>query len=691
MKLNSLKTKLILTIVIIMVITIVPIAFLNVSESSQIIEDNTISSVQMELQMVGDNIEELFGIIEETAITMILNQDLRYILSNLHREDSLEWRNTFSEGHTYLSNMKKSNPIIHDINVMKGNQIFGASARFEGSTNYAETDWYQQALEKSTGFWSGVGPSLLDRNVNVITFRRNIVELNAADQTLGVMTIELNYNMVLDRLAKAVSDENYFYVINSIGQHVIHSDDLAATLITNELEEEPAADQGMVELDEAISARLASIFEQERDERESFFYERMQDENALVIHQPIAGTDWLLVSVYPTKQLLSQVTDLRQNAIIYIIIGLLAASLFGYFIASRLTQSIRSLQTIMEQVEQGDLNVKINIKAKDEVGRLGQSFNRMIEQLSSIVSNVKAVTTTVRATNQQMLDHSMHVQQAAAEISRAIEEVAKGTSYQAHDTMKGVEISSALSEEILNMMDEIKQVKTAAELAGDNGIAGQATMLNLTEKSKQSTESLNQVIADIHELDQESEKVTEIVELITEISKHTNLLALNASIEAARAGEAGRGFAVVADEIRRLAEEVRGASNQVADIIFQTRERMNRVAAQTDMVNKLNEEQEWIINETKEAFTQIIDGIKGVGHQIDALNEHAAGMEVQREDIVIKMQNISSVSEQSAASCEEVASSMATQEDSVNQLASSIKQSSAQLEELRKQMEIFKL
>lgn len=688
---NSLKTKLILTIVIIMVMTVLPIAYLNISESSQIIEENTVDSAQMELQMVGENVEELLRIIEETAVTMILNQELRHILMNLDRELTLEWRNTLSEGHTYMSNMKKSNPIINDINIIKGNQIYGVGSRFNSNTNFAEMDWYAQALEKSTGVWSGVSPSILDRNVNVIRFSRNIVDLNITDQTLGIMTIELNYDMLLERLAKGVSEQNYFYVIDRQGHHVVHSEDLAMSKLSGE-PEELADDRVSILLDEAIASQLAIIQQQDSvDGGVTFFYEQMHGEKALVIHQAIKGTDWTLVSVYPVKQLLSQVTDLRNNAVIYIIVGLLAASVIGYFISSRLTQSIRSLQLIVEQVEHGDLGVQMNIKGKDEVARLGRSFNRMIEQLYSVVSNVKAVTTTARTTNEQMLDHSKYVQQAAVEISRAIEEVAKGSSFQAHDTMEGVEISAALSNEIVNMLSEINQVKAAAEQAGTNGTTGQSTMLDLTEKSKQSTESLHKVILDIHELGEQSEQVVQIVEVITEISKHTNLLALNASIEAARAGEAGRGFAVVADEIRRLAEQVRGASIQVADIITQTRERMNIVAAQTDLVNALNEEQESLINGTKEAFTQIIEGIRDVCEQMDTLNEHALGMDGQRKDILLKMQNISSVSQQSAASCEEVASSMATQEDSVNELAASIKQSNAQLEELREQVEIFKL
>lgn len=695
MKIRSIKTKLILTIVIIVTVTIVPIAYLSITESSEIIERNTISSSEMEMKMIGENVEELFRIIENTTMTIILNKEIREILSKTDQEQTMEWRNVLSQGQAYLLDVVRSNPIIADINIVQENYVLGANTRYSSNANLSELDWYQKTIQAQYGIWRGVSQGFGDKTTDVISYSRNIIDFNAKNKTLGVINVELHYDMILKRLAKAQSVQNHFYVIDSFGADVIRPVDAVVVFLEANLEKEElpsALEKEEVLLDETILLQIAERNEPENIVGdEAFFYGKMHGNNALIIHTQVSGTDWTMVSVYPLRQLLSEVSDLRQKTIINSAIGLLLASAVGYYLSTRLTNSIRSLQKIMEKVESGDLSVRISTDTNDEVGRLGRGFNRMIEQLSFIVSNVKAVSTTIHETNQQMFDNSTYVQHASTEISRAIEEVAAGASHQAHDTMEGVELSTVLSEGIQRVIEEIAQVKEETEFARLNSINGHSTVQNLSHISKQSTENLGRVINEIQELDEESEKVTHIVEVIMDISKRTNLLALNASIEAARAGEAGKGFAVVADEIRKLAEQVRLASNDVSDIIFQTRERMSHVANQTDLVNELNKEQGSTVLQTEDAFNQIIHCVQGISGRIDILSQYTAVMEQQRAEIIEKMQSISAVSEQSAASCEEVASSMLTQEESIVQLAQYIRKSNDQLDELLNNIAAFKL
>lgn len=697
-RLKSIKSKVIITIVIIMVATILPVAYFSVSEASKTIERNTISAAQMELEMLAENLEEIFAVIENTAMTIILRNELREILTQTGLEHTLERRNALAESQSYLQEMVRSNPLIADINVVQQHYVLGANARYSTERDQTELAWYERAYEAQAGVWKEVEPGFRDTASDVISYTRNIIDLNAPRQSLGIVNIELDYNMILERLSRLQSDRNYIYVMNHDGDYVIRPEDLQATdkveaegYVEEEAEGHVEEDALMLLDDMLISRLLAEQNETNNITDESHFYERLHGENALVIYHPVSGTEWALVSVFPERKLLQDVASMNNRAALNVIIGIILASIVGYVVTSRLTQSIGKLQHSMKVAEAGDLSIRAEVISEDEIGSLAESFNNMLDQLSSIVSNVQDVTAAIHRTNEQMLDNSDHVMQSSTEITRAIDEVAKGASHQAMDTNEGVELSTILSEGINQVTAEIEQVQHATALAEQNGVRGQGTVHSLTDKSIKSTESLVQVIEAIHQLDEETEQITSIVDLIVDISGQTNLLALNAAIEAARVGEAGKGFAVVAEEIKSLSDQVKTASDNIANIITQTRERMSSVAVQTDVVHTLNKEQGEVIVETEAAFVKIIEGVQGISGRLSILNEHTATMDQQRGEIVMKMQNISAVSEQSAASCEEVASSMASQEDIVVQLGESIKHSNEQLEELSRRIAVFKL
>jgi methyl-accepting chemotaxis protein len=182
-----------------------------------------------------------------------------------------------------------------------------------------------------------------------------------------------------------------------------------------------------------------------------------------------------------------------------------------------------------------------------------------------------------------------------------------------------------------------------------------------------------------------------MVDVIATISKQTNLLALNASIEAARAGEAGRGFAVVAGEVRKLAEESGSSAAQIGELVHNIRQDMDAAlsameAAQTRVGDGLQ-----AVNTSGQSFAQIREAVEDAAHTLDDLSETTMQLESGASNVAKAMNDISIVTQESAANTESVSASSQEQLASVEEIASSSAHLNSMAEQLQGLLGMFKM
>ncbi|CAK4850466.1 unnamed protein product [Aphanomyces euteiches] len=165
---------------------------------------------------------------------------------------------------------------------------------------------------------------------------------------------------------------------------------------------------------------------------------------------------------------------------------------------------------------------------------------------------------------------------------------------------------------------------------------------------RSSIDGMDLVSKQMERLEEDSNKIGEIIEVIDDIADQTNLLALNAAIEAARAGDQGRGFAVVADEVRKLAERSSEATKQITLII-------KGIQANTHQSVKIVGEGAISTRKTGEAFEHIISMVSDTADKVAEIAAASQEQSAQSSEVLVSIESISAVTEESAASSEETA------------------------------------
>ncbi len=283
------------------------------------------------------------------------------------------------------------------------------------------------------------------------------------------------------------------------------------------------------------------------------------------------------------------------------IVIVLACIITVFMITPRITRPLLFVAESLEQIAEGggDLTQRIDIKSKDEAGRVASAFNKFVDMIQSLVLEIRESTTKLDITmselellKEQNIQRSLAQTTNRANIIEGISELmTSANSISDNSTMasKQVEIASAEAEKGINGLQENNtQIKQLA-----NDISTASTVVS--------------------ELESEISSIGTVLNVIQDIAEQTNLLALNAAIEAARAGDQGRGFAVVADEVRALAARTRNSTEEIHNMIQRLESRSHNAVA------VMNESQNRSVSTAEHAAT-VIDRLSKLNTIIDSIN-----------------------------------------------------------------------
>ncbi|MDM7320735.1 MAG: methyl-accepting chemotaxis protein [Fervidobacterium sp.] len=344
-----------------------------------------------------------------------------------------------------------------------------------------------------------------------------------------------------------------------------------------------------------------------------------------------------------------------------------------------------------EKIANGDLTVRIDYSSKDEIGKLAAALDKMVLALREIATTIERDSQTVKQEASQVAVISEEVSATIEELTAQVDSVnsnVNNASAAIEEMTSGIEEVAASAQNVAHASQKLsEEAQKVSQLASE----GQKAILSIADVIVQTREKADVTFQIVEKLSESAKNIGEIVDTINSIAEQTNLLALNAAIEAARAGEAGRGFAVVADEIRKLAEESKQATQNIANILRGIVDNSMKASDATketvEIVNKAYNESDLV----KSQFEQILQSIVRMSQMTENLAASAQEQSAAAEEMSSAMDSASKSMVSVVEQMNEVTMAIKQQADAISNVARTAENLDAVAEKLVETVRRFKI
>jgi methyl-accepting chemotaxis protein len=380
-----------------------------------------------------------------------------------------------------------------------------------------------------------------------------------------------------------------------------------------------------------------------------------------------------VVTYTPESSYMARINRLSISLITVMIISAVIATVLIVLLSLSITKPLKKLTGIASKISEGELDVSVDIKSRDETGQLAESISKTVYRLKDYMyyideiadvlrhisegnlvfelkqdytgefEKVKTALEKVRGTLSEML---LQISTTTNEVSNAVDLVSNGAQTLASGASEQASAMEQLTSTVAQVSDDVQRNAENVNLAFEYiGQAGSGV--------RQSNEYMNALLQAMSAINESSSRISGIIKIIDDISFQTNILALNAAVEAARAGQAGKGFAVVAEEVRSLASRSANAAKQTSELI-------------TSSISSIKEGMR-LAESTSAALADVGEKSRMVevknGEIRDSSNAQAAAIsEIRKglDQVSVVIQTITATAQENAAASEELASQAQT-------------------------------
>lgn len=351
----------------------------------------------------------------------------------------------------------------------------------------------------------------------------------------------------------------------------------------------------------------------------------------------------------------AEATGLASNALmIALLVAAFAGVIASILIARSILAPILRLRDGVDRVAAGDLEHRISVGTKDEIGQLGAAFNTMVEKRKA----AESLTATLATQRERQL---IKVGEIATQLATAAEELHATTNSQASGAQEqsaAVAETTATVEEVVQTSaqaaERAQQVSDLARDAAEVGLTGQEALSKATATMDLARDQANRVATTILSLAEQAQSIADIITSVDDIAEQSNLLALNAALEAAHAGEHGRGFVIVATEMKSLAEQSKGATVQVRRMLGAIQKQSNDAVLMTESSTRSLGEASAAANDVGSALRTLAEAVTSASQSIAQIAASARQQSGGLQQVNQAMRDVAGVANQNLATTRQV-------------------------------------
>lgn len=385
---------------------------------------------------------------------------------------------------------------------------------------------------------------------------------------------------------------------------------------------------------------------------------------------PLNGnsSSWSVITLQKASTAMKTVTTIIIISIIVMIFALIIAVMFIFNISKKITTPILSLTELVSAASNGDFSQKANENINNELRTLAVGFNKMSDRISTTINDMTSFSSEVVQSSDRLLE----IEENTDIMNKAVKSIKAGSDEQNTKVSDVVAKASVLEQKFSILKKQSTDILENVNRSKDSEQKGSKSVTELEKQNVVTTTIIKETYDKIISLEEQSKKIFGIIETINDISSETGLLSLNASIEAARAGEQGKGFAVVAESIGKLAQDSEAATSSIESIINELCNDINDTVKNIQTVNDVIKKQSIAVSNVQMTFDDfkiMTDKTESAMKNMSAL---VSEMNEVNKDMVISVEKIRNISQNTDGLTDEVAAELQKQLESIRLVSQKI-------------------
>lgn len=406
---------------------------------------------------------------------------------------------------------------------------------------------------------------------------------------------------------------------------------------------------------DALPAISEKTIEKLVEQKNGVIHEKMSGEQYTISFHEIKEIGGIYGILIPVKSYTGPIDQMAYFTLLVMAISIIVMTVVIILLVRTIVKPLNALRNTMKEVRDGNLQHSVEIRTTiPEITSLHKSYRAMIDQMRNMIDELRTSTRELETTGDELKYSSKDALESSHQLISAIDTVRQGAEHTASSSEESALGFRTMSNQIVDIMSNMDTVIESSKNMNLSAGRGEKNIGQMISTIQSFESDFNRLTKTIHEVKDYSIEITSLVELVTEIAKQTKLLALNATIEAARAGEAGKGFAVVAQEVQKLAEQSTKATEEITNAIDRM-ESITLIASREfdQMLRSINSNLH-LANESKISINELMQGIYEVSGNIEVMQKELTGLEGIVPDLQQSVTQVSSVSQETLASAEEM-------------------------------------